>query len=786
MKKYQMLMRAAWKKQKGSICGIFLLVSVLSLCLFSSLTLYVSGNQSAEAEMQRLGFGDLTIWIHSERESPAEETAQNLAEEIENIWDVGQVVCQPLIFAGYEINGSYSDNEGQLIIYDGSIPYHFITEDGEQAPIPTTIDSGIYISPAMKSSFDVEIGDTIQFELSRKEGIYSLTVAGYFADGFMGSSMIDMKSFLIAKEDYDAMQQVIATAAQTDVLGREGAMLHIFQNPQSALSALAFHQAIQDESDVSLYTEFTYMQESILNYMLLLQNILSGFLITFSAVLLFVCIIVTGHNLSATVEQDKKDMAVLKTLGMSGEEIRIVYFLLYGSVILSGLLLGLAFADRTAVFLAKELVSSTGMLISVKIPLGLCTLLLITLVLIFVVFLILRTGKILTIAPMETLQEITTGKQLRTAIRLRFLEWDIALRELGFKKKNYIALFLIAVFLALFLAVIGRMETWLGPNGEGLMNAFSVADHDLGVQPFNRDVPMDEIERVIEWYSPIQATYELAMESVTVNGQEYEANVLQDTDWFHILKGRVCDGNSILITDTIASELQLSIGDTVQVSANGRSEAYQVSGIYQCANGMGSNIGMSLEGYSKIGDITGYIWCYHYILERGNMRDFAMHYLQEHYRGIDVHTNSWSGLDGIVLLMHILIIVIYLISAIFIMISVALISEKLLQAETGNMAVYKSMGLSTGKLRLSFCLRFLAVVMAGTTVGILFAAIFADKMVGRLFRLFGISNFHSAFSMLGTLLPFIVIPFLFFLFAWAFSARLKQVSIVTLIIEHDD
>ena len=67
-----------------------------------------------------------------------------------------------------------------------------------------------------------------------------------------------------------------------------------------------------------------------------------------------------------------------------------------------------------------------------------------------------------------------------------------------------------------------------------------------------------------------------------------------------------------------------------------------------------------------------------------------MNYLQEYYHGIDVHTNSWSGLDGIVLLMHTLIVVIYLVATVFIMVSVALISGKLLQAETGNMAVYKS------------------------------------------------------------------------------------------------
>ena len=742
MKKCQMLLRAAWRKQKENICGIFLLVAVLSLCLFSALTLYVSGRQSVKAEMERLGFGDLTIWVNGVREG--------LAEEIENISDVERVAYQPLIFSGYEVNGRYSDNEGQLLHPDGPVPYRFIDEDGNELPVHgagtfggtgTGIVPGtVYISPAMKSAFDVETGDSIHFELSRKDGIYSLTVAGYFADGFMGSSMIDMKSFLISKDDYAAMQEIVSTAADADVLGREGAMLHIFQSQGSPLLALDFHKAIQEGTDVSLYTEFSYQQESILNYMLLLQDILAGFLIAFSAVLFLVCMIVTGHSLSAVVEQDKKDMEVLKTLGMSGEDIRNVYFLLYGGVILTVMLFGLLFAERIADMLARGLVTSTGMLVSVKMPFMLCSLLLMAFVLVFAIFLVLRTEKILTVAPMESIRETAERKRVRTEIRRRFLEWDIALRELRFEKKNYIALFLIAAFLAVFLAVIGRMGTWLGPNGEGLMNAFSVADHDLGVQPFNRNVPMDEIERVIEWYSPILGTY----------------------------------------------ELQLSIGDNVKVAANGRSGDYQVSGIYQCANGMGSNIGMSMEGYSQIGDITGFIWCYHYILENGNMRDFAMGYLQEHYRGTSVHSNSWSGLNGIVFLTHILILALYLIAAVFILVSVALISGKLLQAETGNMAVYKSMGLSTVRLRRSFALRFLIVAAAGTAAGILLSALTADGMIGKVFRSFGIGDFHSGFSVMGTLLPFVLIPALFFLFAWAFSARLKQVSIVTLITENPD
>ena len=177
--------------------------------------------------------------------------------------------------------------------------------------------------------------------------------------------MIDMKSFLVSREDYAAMQEIVHAAADVDVLGREGAMLHIFQRQGSPLSALDFHKAVQEGTDISLYTEFSYQQESILNYMLLLQDILAGFLTAFSAVLFLVCMVVTGHSLSTVVEQDKKDMAVLKTLGMPGGEIRNVYFLLYGGVILTGMLFGLLFAERIADMLARGLVTSTGMLVLV-------------------------------------------------------------------------------------------------------------------------------------------------------------------------------------------------------------------------------------------------------------------------------------------------------------------------------------------------------------------------------------------------------------------------------------
>ena len=774
MEMRKMLLLAAMKRQKGSIIGIFLLVWILSACIFSSLTLLISGKTHVKGEMERLGFGELTIWINGE--------ATSLTEQIQALPDVEKAYAQPLIFSRYEINGGYSDNEGQLIAYDGTVDYRFLNADGTQIAASEITEGTVYISPAMQSGFDVTIGDTIQFELSRKDGMVSLTVAGYFADGFMGSSMIDMKSFLINASDYENMQDILRNAKETDVLGRNGAMVHVFQRENSALSALEFNAGIQENTDISLHTEFSYRQKSILSYMLLLQNILCGFMIAFSMVLTAICLIVTGHSLSALIEQDKKDMAALKTIGLSGRQIRNTYLSGYGSIMAFGFIIGLFCSGMIARMLAKGLVSSTGMLVAVRLPIVPVLLVLGVFLLLFALFLMLRTRRILKIAPVQIFQE-SVGGAVSSKFRKASLEWDIAMREIQSRRRNYIALYLVAFVLTIFLSVVGRMGSWLGPNGEGLMNAFSVADHDLGVQPFNRDVPMDEIERVVNWYSPIRETYELAMQSVTVNGQEYEANVLNDTEWFHLMEGELPDGESILITETVANELELGIGDTVRVAANGRAEKYGISGIYQCANGMGSNIGMSMEGYSKIGDITGFIWCYHYVLEDGAVRDYAMNYLQKNYRGIDVHTNRWSGLDGIVAMMHGLIGAIYLVAAFFILIAVALSTGKLLTYEAGTMAVYKSMGFSTKKLRRSFAFRFLIVSAAGTVCGLLVSAIVADGVVGMILKNFGIGQFRSGFSILGNILPLLILPALFFFFAWAFSAKLKQVSIINLINE---
>ena len=778
MKKQRMLFRSTAKKQMRSIISLFLMMLLSTLCLFTGITLYTSGTKTVTNEMNRLGFGDYTVWVNGNEAA--------LAEQIGGLTDVEAVSVQPLVFSGYEINGSYSDNEGQLIAFDGSVPYRFVSEIGKTLPEQTIASGTIYISPALSSSFDVKIGDTVNFELTRSNGIKSFTVAGYFEDAFMGSSMIDMKSFLICPDDDKAIRETIQASDKNDVLAKQGAMLHITKNPASELTNQQLQRLISEQTDLSYYTEFSYSFASIQSYMLLLQNILCGFLLAFSLVLLLVCIVVVGHNLSAVIQSEEHNIAILKTIGLSGGSIRNTYLQIYGGASALAIGAALLMTAPLSALIAGGMVTSTGILVNIAMPYQILLPICLVLLALTAVFLFIRTLGILKVPPMRVLQSSGTAKPAHNALHKKHLPFHLALRTLLSGKRKYAGLLIVSILLTAFLSVVGRMETWLGPNGEGLMNAFSVADHDLGVQPFNNTVPMDEIERIINWYSPVKEKYELAMQSVTVNGQEYTANVLNDISYFHILKGSPPDGSEILITDTVANEQGLTIGDSVQIAANGRSERYTVSGIYECANGMGSNIGMSMEGYSKVGDVTGFIWCYHYILEDGSVRDYAMTYLQEHYTDIDVHTNAWSGLDGIVSMMRLLIVVIYIITAVLILTAVSLVASKLLKSETQNMAIYKSIGIREKSLRLSFALRFLITSALGAIIGTELSCMVADSLIGQLFRSFGIGSFSAPFDVFGILLPPTAVALLFFGFAWLVTSKIKKVSMIKLISENDE
>lgn len=778
---YKTLLIANLKKHKGGLVGIFLLTLFVATALETVLSVWLNSNTYIKDQIQRVGFGDLTVWVSNISE------ISKLVEDIEKLPEIDRVDTQNLIFSNYTVKEQESDSEGQLITYSQSKNrYRFFKEDLTGYLQDTVeIKSGeIYVSPSMISMFDIHIGDEITFPIARSRRNIVFTVKGFYEDPFMGSSMIGMKGFLICESDRTKILSILQNAG-IDALARGGAMLHIFSSDHH-ITVSELNSILNQNTSLANYTEFVHSKDAIAGFMLILQNAFSGLLAAFTLVLLFVVIIVLSHNISSTIKTDTVNMGILKTFGFTSFQLRLLQLFQYVIVIIIGMFFGFLLSIPFNNLVSDATITTTGIRIPTNFPFSEMLLSFAAIVFLLIGFILLKTRKIVKVKPIQAIrketEKITLNPKRSICVLGKGIYFRLALRQLITGKYRYIGAFMISIILVFFASLIGRMNTWLGADGKGMMDAFNPADHDIGVQVFGT-LNTKDAEMMVRSYTEITDTYLLAMPNVAINGVDYTANVISDPKRFHILKGRTCTNDyEVVLTEFVAANFGISIGDTVIIQGDSDSGEYVVSGIYSCANDMGDNIGMNREGYLRIGNDNPNIWCLHYFLDDTSKKALIIQDLEDTYGGdIHVYENTWSGLFGIILAMQALMIFMYGMVIIFIFIVTIMTGSKILTAEQMNLGIYKAIGFQIKHLRFTFSLRFGLLAVLGSVIGILLSSAFTDPIVSSVMKLAGISNFSSSPSLENTLLPAGIVTFLFTGFAYLASKKIEKNNLTALI-----
>lgn len=577
-------------------------------------------------------------------------------------------------------------------------------------------------------------------------------------------------------------------SAGIDALARPGRMLHIFQTTDSTLTTGELNGILNENTSLPAYTEFVHSNQAISGFMLILQNAFSGLLLAFVAVLLLVVLVVLGHSITGTIEADYVDMGILKTTGFTSAQLRLVQLMQYAAPILPGMLLGLGLAAPLSLLVSSVTLSTTGVLVPARLPWGLCLGAFTAILLLLAGFIVLKTAKIGRVTPMKAIRGETEGPAHpmgKTApISGKHLSVSLAVRQLITGKKKYVSALIVAILLVFFASMIGRMDAWLGADGKGMMDAFNPADHDIGVQMFGQHTEEDA-QNIVLSYTGITDTYLLAMPGVAVNGIDYTANVISEPNRFHILEGRTSTAdNEIVLTEFVAADLGVSIGDTLTVTGDRGSGEYLVTGIYSCANDMGANVGMSREGYLKIGRDDPQIWCHHYFLSDPSQKEAITGALDAAFGGdVHVHENTWPGLFGIISAMQALVAFLYVMVLLFILIVTVMTGSKILSAEQRDIGIYKAIGFMDRRLRFSFALRFGIVALLGSLAGVLLAAAITDPLVSSVMKFAGISNFASHPGAVSVLFPAVLVTLLFLGFAYLAAGKIKRTDLTVLITE---
>lgn len=642
----------------------------------------------------------------------------------------------------------------------------------------------IYLPIALKSQFDCNIGDIV--EIKTADDSIKLTVANFIEEPSLGAFVIGFKYIFVCEEDYELLAQQKPSTELS-----EGYTLEIKQSESSTLSITELKNQIDDNCGIFTNSFAALPKESSIEYTTLLSDSLSGVLFVFMILLFIITLIIISHSISTTIEMEYLNLGILKSQGFTAGQIRLVYILQYVIAQVIGAILGILLSIPATPLLTMIFQSIIGTVIDTKISVGKSLLVIALILLVGCLLVPLKTAKISKISPVKALtggnEDVYFSSRMQAPISHKLLSITLALRQFTSNKKRYISIIIISAILVFFMmSVTSFGQIYDGDHFRENFGSY-YSDIEATVSENFSIESLDEATKAIEEITPVVNSFSAAYMYMSINDNQVVCSVRSDPNTFKsIIQGRAPEyDNEIIITEILAEEYGIKVGDTVTVARNSDNEGeFIVSGFFQSTNNLGQNFGMNYKGYERLGGEQLFVCAFE--LEDTSKTEEAVDLLNEMYgENIEAKiTDTENPVDNLLeSATKAVIVLVYIISALFTLVTVNMICSKTLLKEQRDIGIYKAVGFTSNKLRLQFSFRFLLLSLIGGIIGTLIFMLCGNNMLNLLLRNVGITNFNLALTPVVILTPILLIIIYYFLFSFIASRKIKTVELKTLITE---
>jgi ABC-type lipoprotein release transport system permease subunit len=404
------------------------------------------------------------------------------------------------------------------------------------------------------------------------------------------------------------------------------------------------------------------------------------------------------------------------------------------------------------------------------------------------IFILVITKKIGKISPVRAISggksEVYFDSRLNVPISKRGLSFSLAVRQFISGKKRYISTILISSLLVFFMMTVTLLSDLL--TSKNALESMGLMCVECTVQFKDElsDEQLSMIEEEIEKITPINKAYFIANNYFSVEGEEIMGIVHKNPEVIKVFKGRTpIYDNEIVITEIIADEFDLKIGDEVSIAYKEGSEKYIISGIFQSTNDAGRVFAVSLKGVQKIG--FNNIYSGGYSLENPEKSTEVQDMLNEKFGDLVLAKvyDIEADMGMINIAAEAIKYVIYGFSIIFALVVVAMVCSKAFVREKTDIGIYKAIGFSSLTLRLHFALRFLIVSIIGSIIGYVMCVLCSENMLNTLLRSMGVTNIIVEYTKITVLIPVAIICICFFVFSFMVSGKVKRVQVRELVTE---
>lgn len=625
-----------------------------------------------------------------------------------------------------------------------AVPENFMKVfDREDNPIQ--LKNGEIAFPKVEAEENhLGIGDKVSITIG--ERTQEFTIAAITKDVVFGSPMMGYKRLFITEEDYQRF------AVQENVT-------HVNIYCVNYADEEAF-LADWKQQDFNLITN---VEKNLVSMCYVMDMLMAGILIIVSICLILIAFLVLRFTIVFTLQEDYKEIGIMKAIGMKEAGIRSIYMVKYFGLSILGAGVGLACSFPFGNLLLKQAIVNLVVFDASKNYMAhvLCAIGIVGIVLAFCYS---STRSLRKFSAIDAIRNGSTGERYRAKSPLKLwrrkrmnTRFFLACNDIFSAPKRFAVLLItFCIGTMMILLPLSALHTL---KSDGIINLFGMAPSDVYIEMGHGDdyvaekkveviqEDLDQLEKImrengIDAETGADVGYMIPCYS---NDPEelYNYMTLQEIgSWdrcYDLLDGREpYFANELMITERTAEQMGVSIGDSVYFQYPDEVEEYVITGTYQSMMNMGNGYRVSRVANLREEYISGV-----FVLQ-AEVPDMESEEAYEQIKALFPEykiMDAGECVDGMIgEITDQMDVLIYVITGIVLLINsliTVLMMKVMMAKERGDIALLKSIGFRNHALRSWQISRILMLLAVAIALGTLLSKILGPVTVGLVFDMMG-------------------------------------------------
>lgn len=731
------MLRRDFRRKKSISIALFIFISISALLVASGSNMLMELTQSLSA-----------LFKQSKAPHFVQMHAGELDEdEVHRFASAHDLVEEYQVAAMVNVDGSHlflkQDGESE----EQSVMDHYFVMQNESFDLlldtgnePVRVEKGEIAVPVYyKQQSNVNIGDTIKLSDGAFEREW--TVAGYVRDAQMNASIVHSKRFVLHPSDWAALSQ------------RTGEMEYLIEFRLKDQGML--QQFRSDYQAASMPSKGPTVDESLFKALnALTDGILAAVIILVSLLLSLVAILCLRYTLIAAMEEDYREIGIMKAIGIRPRTIKNMYLLKYTSLAVLATITGYAaswgvnalFTSNMALYLGSAPKS---------LPLYAVPLIASALICAIVIGCCKVTLRAFDrVSAVEALRAGTLGEARHSgkAPALHRNRWMpvpvfLGIRDVLSRFKMYRLLLVVFVISTCIMIVpVNLLNTFNSPSFNTYMG---IERSDLRIDMQYSDQVAEQFAKVthalkidddVERFSPIFAS---AFQYVNSDGVLEEMSV--ETGDFSLFPLEYAQGrapvkvNEIALSYLNGKDMGKKAGDRIRLYVDGIEQEMTVTGIYQDVTNGGRTAKAVLPFLPE--QVIRYevsVDLKEGVPVRDKMEQYAKSFYPAKVTDLEGYLSQTLGntIDQLRLLTAVAVVIAILIAILI----TALFLHMAVAKDAAQIAIMRSIGFSLPAIRIQYVTRALMVLGIGIILGTIVSNTAGQSLAGLILSFIGASS----------------------------------------------